>query len=294
MKKLLWAMLAASVVTAPASARMEKFVPNPDCPQFGTMYIRDDVTGLQYIHVTDCEGHSCLYPFTGPMPPPRILARPINPPVNLYPDLVAYAATVIAPNTDVGIYYTDANGDITRFRTFATSQESEYYWEMWRNESGGATLGQVEPNGRTPERLRLEPVTFTTARDGALAWRAQNQALDELGRPSPNVRALLATYFGAGERLAASPDWRGIGRVVAYVREHESGIQVTSAPGASTISFEPIAPAFAGEASVVSADGRTIWQGECRGSTTVDLSAQPSGTYFVRGPGKSIVVNVAR
>lgn len=295
MKKLyLWfALVAVSCisVTVPASARMEKFVPNPDCPMFGTMYIRDDATGLQYIHVTDCDGNSCLYPFTGPMPPPRVLALPITAPSNLYPDLISHAATITAPNTDVGIYYTDANGDATRFRTFASSEESGYYWEMWKSESGGATLGQAMPN----ERLRLEPVTFTTARDGALAFRAQNRGLDELTRPSLNVQALLGAYFGArGETLTASPDWKEIGRVVSYVREHESGIRITSAPGASAVSFEPIASAFVGDVDVVAADGRTVWHGTCSRATTVDLGNEPAGLYFVTGSGRSHVVTVVR
>jgi hypothetical protein len=226
------------------------------------------------------------------MPPPRVIALPISTPANLYPDLVAHAATINAPNTDVGIYYADANGDVTRFRTFMDEEERAYYRSLWEDEEG-AMLGKSEPNGGT----RPGPVVFATAREGALALRAQNNALDEVGGAERHVAwELLGIYLretpgnGAAER---SPHWEEIRAITDHLLARGSGLRMMSAPGSGTIAFSPVAPAFAGEIAVIGWDGRVVWRGECSGPTSVDLTDQPSGIYFVTGSGQPLVVGIA-
>jgi hypothetical protein len=87
-------------------------------------------------------------------------------------------------------------------------------------------------------------------------------------------------------------------RIMGEIEVNQSNLTIRETPGSSNgyfLKVAPIAPEIASQITVSRADGTILWSGGTTpDAVAIDLSGEPSGTYFVQGLGKSIVVNVVR
>ena len=70
--------------------------------------------------------------------------------------------------------------------------------------------------------------------------------------------------------------------------------QMPSSGNGMQLIVAPIARELAGLITVTRADGTLVWSGDSGESHAIDMAREPSGMYFVRGLGKSLVVQVVR
>jgi hypothetical protein len=277
-----------------ADAKCLRVDKNPDCPDAASFsYYQDDNNRKQYMLITRCDGTTCLQPFTESTQPARPVKLPISLPTN-WVALMDRSEVNTTPGAELPIYFTDADGIETHFRNPVDSTEEAYYRTLYltHEQTGLArTLGPAvskKEYAAQGEWLRAQtpPVIVTRPQRDERAGNAVfGLYLSRHYGPLPTAEEAVA---GGHEDL----------RVMAEIDINQSNLVIREAPIGSNgylLKVAPIAPEIASEITLSRADGTIIWSGgNTPDAVSIDMSGEPSGMYFVRGLGKSIVVNVVR
>lgn len=100
---------------------------------------------------------------------------------------------------------------------------------------------------------------------------------------------------GIDELVANTHTDLGVMGMLATTHSNLTIRQMPSPGNGMRLIVAPIATEIASPITITRADGTTVWSGGGTGeSSTIDLSSQPSGMYFARGLGKSLVVQLLR
>lgn len=279
-----------------AEARTIRVDKNPDCPDVGSFeYFQEDNTQRVFLLITRCDGSTCLAPFTGPIQPQRVLALPISLPTN-WISLMNYSEVNTTPGAELAIYIKDANGIETHFRNPVDSAEEAYYRMLLMNERTSTGLARVfgppvskqeyaAQGVRLREQIPTPILKDQPRRDQSVGNEIFRLYLDRRYGPRPTAEEAVA---GAHEDL----------RIMGDIDVNQSNLLIQETPSGANgylLKVFPIAPELVSDITVSRADGTIVWSGgNVPDVVSIDLSGQPSGMYFVRGLGKSIVVNVVR
>jgi len=242
-----------------------------DCPALGRFeYFADkSLGGKVFLRIIGCDGSARLVPFVGPHEPHGSVlpTGPISLP-NDWEQRQAGAAGITEPGALLPISFTDAAGRLYQARNPVDDPE---VWDL---------------EGRY--------------------WNLTYLMHLEKGTPSPKpdyellrkLTAIWQEYWVAqfpNGNLITDEDVHELGRVQRVIGTTLSGMLIRKMPSPSNgqrLTFEPIAPPFAGPVKVLASDGRIVWSGEVMGEMVIDLGNEPSGMYFLSSVGRSLVVNV--
>jgi hypothetical protein len=277
-------MALACIASIQASARCLRIDKNAACPEIGsTAYYQDDDNSRQYIVITDCEGNTCRKPFTGPIQPQRVVGLPITVPTN-WQALTDQSLAITTPGAEIPLYFTDANGFETHFRNPIDSAEDALYQMLYlTHEKGG--MGKAAP---PMNDIHIDPKELYPEDPD---WRISK----ELFGRYLDVKYPPGTVTTEAEDEENAPIDLG---VMAMLDETHSNLAIRQMPSqgnAMQLIVVPIARELASPITVTRVDGTLVWSGgDMSEPSTIDLSGQPSGMYFVRGLGKSLVVQVVK
>jgi|GEM_PF-3230735 len=244
-----------------------------DCPALGRFeYFADkSLGGKVFLRIIGCDGSARLLPFVGPREQLGNV-RPIMP-IALPDDWEqrqADAALITEPGAMLPISFTDATGHVYQARNPVDNPEVRELEDRYWNLTYLMHLEKGTPSPK-PDHELLRKLTAIWQE----YWVAQ---------------------FPNGN-LITDEDVHELGRVQRVIGTTLSGMLIRKMPSPSngqSLTFEPIAPPFAGPVKVLASDGRIVWSGEVAGETVVDLSNEPRGMYSLSSVGRSLVVNVVR
>jgi hypothetical protein len=287
---ILIALLAFGATSAHARVLFSHSHPCPP-PSGGTSVeigYRDDWTDMQYLYVLGCDNTTCLYPLFGPFPKIGTATHWGGEPAN-WSQLVELARQNHTPGAYVGLWLIDSEtGDTVRFRNPNNAIEYDQLQASWlsQQESSGKIM---DLSNSTQEELTK---SFTDALEGA--YRRQ--------KPTPERQMLqsLIDKYCSGHFAGSFPnnreEFNELNTVATYLAKTNQTLVVQQTPSPSndqTIIVVPYVREFAGPVKVVDAGGKVMWEGTVDGATSIRMD-YPSGTYFVQGDGKPLVVNIVR
>lgn len=276
----LFVLIATSVAGARAL-----FIRHHDCLDGGggsySAGFIDDRTGASYMLYRDCWGHTCLYPLYGPFQPRVGEGMGWRLPSD-HEARMMVARTITDPGADVGLIAIDEGmGDTLHFRNPVDEAERQWYYEMWREENGGAGMslgrdlgfGELLAGSYREEMMRRNTAERATGEMMEHYWRGR---------------------FGEGGWPSVG-DLQGLANAAAAIHRNGSNILIRQAPAnGQMLVIAPLLAELTGPAAVYDAAGQMIWTGDLDAETRVPLDDVPAGLYLVRGEGETIPITVVR
>jgi len=289
-----------------ASAHILASWPHPDCPDDGrVVVIQDDETKKVYWHVVGCDGSTCIWPEPFPF---MDVQTPLSQPGGFWDD-VDQGLTVTTPNTMLGVHYIDAASAQHHPRTCQDAQELAYYQGLWEGEQEHSSIG-VSLVRRSSLVASLPSYVLTTSPNYVLAPDRSNVAEGVTPHAPPKttefaVRQELMNRYHASKPQITDDTPADVVRaslqddfdVIRRINRTGSNLEIEQFPDATNgyiVVIAPIREVLGGRVVVSDESGATVWTGDVTGRTSVDLSAVPSGLYFVQGMGRAQAVPIVR
>jgi hypothetical protein len=260
---------------------------NQDCPTVGFVeYWRDDNTGTIWIHERFCNYTDCWEPQSN-MPDP--FWNPVTP---ITPFGSSVFSCSMASNTLTGRGFVDAMGDTIKFRTPVDTDELNYI--IYLESQQGSIIKAPESNNNTDipafvdENSQKIHNYFERKKEANKSKLPDFDAIMEVTKlfdQRVNMDITSNEYLHARNTFMGKITKKGneSNMVIVQTPQHSNGYMVI---------IKPVDPLVYSSVKVMNSNGETVWQGEVKESTNINISEFSSGVYFIQGVGRTLQIAV--